>query len=456
MKPPKKIYECTKCGYQSPGFLGRCPECGSFGTIEESITEPIVPAASKKRVNAGGYASVARPFSDDDSLEVARTVTGIAELDRVLGGGLVEGSVVLLAGEPGIGKSTLLMQLTARLDGVLYVSGEESRGQLRMRAKRLGCDSADAMILTETDMSAVLSEYERVSPKVMIVDSVQTMASPESSSAPGSIAQVRECAAQFIARAKADGCAVILVGHVNKEGGIAGPKVLEHMVDTVLYFEGERGHTHRLIRAVKNRFGSTNEIGVFDMTAEGLVEVPNPSELFLASRPVGVSGSCPTVVMEGNRPIIAEVQALVVQTSYPSPRRTADGLDYNRMCLIRAVLEKRLGLKFSGTDVYLNVVGGFRLDETAIDCAIALALVSSIRDIPIPPDLIAFGEIGLAGEVRSVQSADQRVSEAARLGFTRIALPSFSKNKVDPKGAELIAMKSVFDAIRLLKTENDE
>lgn len=454
MKSPKKIYECSKCGYQSPGFLGRCPECGSFGTIEESVAAPAVPAA-KKRVSAGGYASVARAFSEDDDLEVARTVTGIAELDRVLGGGLVEGSVVLLAGEPGIGKSTLLMQLTARLDGVLYVSGEESRGQLRMRAKRLGCETSSAMVLTETDMESILSEYDRLSPKVMIVDSVQTMASGESSSAPGSIAQVRECAAQFIARAKADGCAVILVGHVNKEGGIAGPKVLEHMVDTVLYFEGERGHTHRLIRAVKNRFGSTNEIGVFDMTAEGLVEVPNPSELFLASRPVGVSGSCPTCVMEGNRPIIAEVQALVVPTAYPSPRRTADGLDYNRMCLLLAVLEKRLGLKFSGTDVYLNVVGGFRLDETAIDCAIALALVSSIRDIPIPPDLIAFGEIGLAGEVRSVQAAEQRVAECARLGFKRVALPSYSKNKVDPKGAELISLRSVFDAIRLLKTDDE-
>ena len=297
MKAPRKIYECTKCGYQSPGYLGRCPECGSFGTIEESVPEPVAPAAAKKRLSASSYASVARPFSEDDSLDVARVVTGIGELDRVLGGGLVEGSVVLLAGEPGIGKSTLLMQLTSRLADVLYVSGEESRGQLRMRAKRLSCDAASAMVLTETDLSTVLAEYDRVSPKVMIVDSIQTMSSPESSSAPGSIAQVRECAAEFIARAKADGCAVILVGHVNKEGGIAGPKVLEHMVDTVLYFEGERGHTHRIIRAVKNRFGSTNEIGVFDMTASGLAEVPNPSELFLASRPVGVSGSCPTCVM---------------------------------------------------------------------------------------------------------------------------------------------------------------
>lgn len=455
MKAPKKIYECTKCGYQSPGFLGRCPECGSFGTLEESVPEPVAPAASKRRLSAAS-ASVARPFSDDDTMEVSRIVTGIGEFDRVLGGGLVEGSVVLLAGEPGIGKSTLLMQLTARLENVLYVSGEESRGQLRIRAKRLGSDTTGALILTETDLSQVISEYERVSPRVMIVDSIQTMSSPESSSAPGSIAQVRECASELIARAKADGCAVILVGHVNKEGGIAGPKVLEHMVDTVLYFEGERGHTHRLVRAVKNRFGSTNEIGVFDMTAEGLVEVPNPSELFLASRPVGVSGSVATCVMEGNRPIIVEVQALVVPSAYPSPRRTADGLDYNRMCLLLAVLEKRLGLKFSGMDVYLNVVGGFRLDETAIDCAMVLALISSARDIPVPSDIIAFGEVGLSGEVRSVHMAEQRVAESCRLGFRRIAIPYYAKDKVGNRDAELVPLRSIFDALKILKKPEED
>lgn len=453
MKAPKKIYECTKCGYQCPGFLGRCPECGSFGTLEESVPEPVAPTA--KRRGGAASASVARPFSDDDTMEVSRIVTGIGEFDRVLGGGLVEGSVVLLAGEPGIGKSTLLMQLTARLENVLYVSGEESRGQLRIRAKRLGCDTTGALVLTETDLAQVISEYKRVSPRVMIVDSIQTMSSSESSSAAGSIAQVRECASELIARAKADGCAVILVGHVNKEGGIAGPKVLEHMVDTVLYFEGERGHTHRLVRAVKNRFGSTNEIGVFDMTAEGLVEVPNPSELFLASRPVGVSGSVATCVMEGNRPIIVEVQALVVQSAYPSPRRTADGLDYNRMCLLLAVLEKRLGLKFSGMDVYLNVVGGFRLDETAIDCAIALALISSIRDIPVPPDVITFGEIGLSGEVRSVHMAEQRVAESCRLGFRCIALPAYIKDKIGKSDAQIVPLRSIFDALKILKTSEN-
>lgn len=455
MKAPKKIYECTKCGYQSPGYLGRCPECGSFGTIEESVISPPTPSTARS-VKAASV-SRAKPFTEEDDQSFDRIPSGIGELDRVLGGGIVEGSVILIAGEPGIGKSTLLMQLTSKLKRkVLYVSGEESRSQLRMRAKRLGAASDDALILTETDMESILAEYERIEPEVMIVDSIQTMYSSKSTSTPGSISQVRECTAELIARAKTDSCAVIVVGHVNKEGGIAGPKVLEHMVDAVLYFEGERGQTHRIIRAAKNRFGSTNEIGVFDMTGEGLVEVPNPSELFLSSRPVGVSGSCPTCVMEGNRPIIAEVQALVVPSAYPSPRRTADGLDYNRMCLLLAVLEKRLGLKFSSTDVYLNVVGGFCLDEPAIDCAIALALISSIRDIPVPPEVIAVGEIGLAGEIRSVQMAPLRAAEAVRLGFTKIAMPDYCAKKLTLSDAQVIPMKSIFDTVRILKDAGKE
>lgn len=448
MKSPKKIYECTKCGYQSPGFLGRCPECGSFGTLEEQLSAPP-PSASPKIQRRQSTAERARVFSDDDSAEIERIKSGIAELDRVLGGGIVEGSVILLAGEPGIGKSTLLMQLCAHLGvSVMYVSGEESRGQLKMRADRLGAGGSDTLVLCETDMESVLSEYDRVSPKIMIVDSVQTMYSSSATGAPGSVGQVRECTSELIARAKQDNCAVIIVGHVNKEGGIAGPKVLEHMVDAVLYFEGDRSHTYRIVRAVKNRFGSTNEIGVFDMTEDGLREVPNPSELFLASRPNGVSGSCATCVIEGNRPIIAEVQALVVPTAFPSPRRTADGLDYNRMCLLLAVLEKRLGLRFSGSDVYLNVVGGFRLDEPAIDAAIALALISSIRDIPVPQDVIAVGEIGLAGEIRSVRTAKLRAAEAARLGFAKIALPSYSAKEVG--NIERTPLRSVFDLVRLL------
>lgn len=448
MKSPKKIYECTKCGYQSPGFLGRCPECGSFGTLEEQLSAPP-PSASPKVQRRQSTAERARVFSDDDSAEIERIKSGIAELDRVLGGGIVEGSVILLAGEPGIGKSTLLMQLCAHLGvSVMYVSGEESRGQLKMRADRLGAGGSDTLVLCETDMESVLSEYDRVSPKIMIVDSVQTMYSSSATGAPGSVGQVRECTSELIARAKQDNCAVIIVGHVNKEGGIAGPKVLEHMVDAVLYFEGDRSHTYRIVRAVKNRFGSTNEIGVFDMMEDGLREVPNPSELFLASRPNGVSGSCATCVIEGNRPIIAEVQALVVPTAFPSPRRTADGLDYNRMCLLLAVLEKRLGLRFSGSDVYLNVVGGFRLDEPAIDAAIAIALISSIRDIPVPQDVIAVGEIGLAGEIRSVRTAKLRAAEAARLGFAKIALPSYSAKEVG--NIECTPLRSVFDLVRLL------
>mgnify|MGYP002567513817 FL=1 len=448
MKSPKKIYECTKCGYQSPGFLGRCPECGSFGTLEEQLSAPP-PSASPKIQRRQNVPERARVFSDDDSAEIERIKSGIAELDRVLGGGIVEGSVILLAGEPGIGKSTLLMQLCAHLGvSVMYVSGEESRGQLKMRADRLGAGGPDTLVLCETDMESVLSEYDRVSPKIMIVDSVQTMYSSSATGAPGSVGQVRECTSELIARAKQDNCAVIIVGHVNKEGGIAGPKVLEHMVDAVLYFEGDRSHTYRIVRAVKNRFGSTNEIGVFDMMEDGLREVPNPSELFLASRPNGVSGSCATCVIEGNRPIIAEVQALVVPTAFPSPRRTADGLDYNRMCLLLAVLEKRLGLRFSGSDVYLNVVGGFRLDEPAIDAAIAIALISSIRDIPVPQDVIAVGEIGLAGEIRSVRTAKLRAAEAARLGFAKIALPSYSSKEVG--NIECTPLRSVFDLVRLL------
>ena len=448
MKSPKKIYECTKCGYQSPGFLGRCPECGSFGTLEEQLSAPP-PSASPKIQRRQNVPERARVFSDDDSAEIERIKSGIAELDRVLGGGIVEGSVILLAGEPGIGKSTLLMQLCAHLGvSVMYVSGEESRGQLKMRADRLGAGGSDTLVLCETDMESVLSEYDRVSPKIMIVDSVQTMYSSSATGAPGSVGQVRKCTSELIARAKQDNCAVIIVGHVNKEGGIAGPKVLEHMVDAVLYFEGDRSHTYRIVRAVKNRFGSTNEIGVFDMTEDGLREVPNPSELFLASRPNGVSGSCATCVIEGNRPIIAEVQALVVPTAFPSPRRTADGLDYNRMCLLLAVLEKRLGLRFSGSDVYLNEVGGFRLDEPAIDAAIAIALISSIRDIPVPQDVIAVGEIGLAGEIRSVRTAKLRAAEAARLGFAKIALPSYSAKEVG--NIECTPLRSVFDLVRLL------
>ena len=454
MKSPKKVYVFSECDYQAPKWLGKCPECGSWNSfVEEMYVE-------KSSVSVGVSAvkkETAVLFGEMDSTDCERRTTGIGELDRVLGGGLVVGSVVLLAGEPGIGKSTLLMQLCGKLADkakVLYVSGEESKGQLKIRADRLGVSPSSLYILTETAVETLLSEYGRISPDVLIIDSIQTMSSERSSSAPGSIAQVRECASAIMSRAKKDGVSVILVGHVNKEGGIAGPKVLEHMVDAVLYFEGERSQSHRIIRGIKNRYGSTNEIGVFEMTDSGLSEVANPSEMLLSGRPDGVSGSCAVCVMEGTRPIVAEVQALVVQSVYPSPKRTADGLDYNRLCLLLAVLEKRLGMKLSSCDVYLNVIGGLRIDEPAVDAAVALAIMSCVKNIPVPKDLIVMGEIGLSGEFRAVSASKQRAAEAYRLGFTKIALPKRGKNAdISIDGAKIIPMNSIYNALLLLDNE---
>lgn len=451
----KTVFVCSECDWQSPKWMGKCPQCGSWNTFTEETYE-------KKPLSAGASAPLKRecavPFHSMDITKCERTGTGIGELDRVLGGGLVTGSVILLAGEPGIGKSTLLMQLCGKMGSelrLLYVSGEESKGQLKIRADRLGVEPSELYVLTETAVETVLAEYEKCAPDVVIIDSIQTMNSERTGSAAGSIAQVRECSSQIMARAKADGVSVILVGHVNKEGGIAGPKVLEHMVDAVLYFEGERTQSHRIIRAVKNRYGSTNEIGVFEMTDEGLVEVANPSEMLLSGRPEGVSGSCAVCVLEGTRPIVAEIQALVVPSAYPSPKRTADGLDYNRMCLLLAVLEKRLGLKLSSCDVYLNVVGGLRIAEPAVDAAVAMAIMSSIKDIPVPRDLIVMGEIGLSGEFRAVSSARQRAGEAYRLGFTRIAVPKKrgSGDEIKLDGAEVIPMNSIYNELMLLTGE---
>ncbi|MBR4186786.1 MAG: DNA repair protein RadA, partial [Clostridia bacterium] len=391
-------------------------------------------------------------FGDFAMPEYIRHSTGIGELDRVLGGGLVEGSVVLLAGEPGIGKSTLLMQLCGQIGDsckVLYVSGGGSNGQLKMRAERLGVAAEYLYVLTETSIGDILAEYDKIKPDLMIVDSIQTVVAEELSSAGGSVTQVRECASLLINRAKADGASVVIVGHVNKEGGIAGPKVLEHMVDAVLTFEGDRRTPHRIVRATKNRFGSTNEIGVFEMEEHGLEEVANPSAMLLEGRPTGVSGSCAVCIMEGSRPLIAEIQALVTPTVFPAPRRTANGIDYNRMCLLLAVLEKRLGLKFSACDVYLNVIGGIRIDEPAADAAACFAMISSLRDIPVPDDMIAFGELGLSGEFRSVVSVEQRVNEAFRLGFARVALPKRCAAKAGETDVELVKMNGIYDALRI-------
>ena len=445
----KTVYSCTECGYQNAKWYGKCPVCGEFNTFEE-ITVASEKSKSASAVFGGMQRARAAKLEELDTPDYIRLGSGMQELDRVLGGGLVSGSAVLLSGEPGIGKSTLLMQLCGTVGDkqtVLYVSGEESGSQLKLRAKRLGVTAEKLFVLNETNASNIMAEIDEINPDVVIIDSIQTVFADISSASPGSVTQVRESSMLFINKAKSQGFSLVLVGHVNKEGGIAGPKVLEHMVDAVLYFEGEKQHAYRIIRAVKNRFGSTNEIGVFEMTERGLEQVQNPSEALLKERPKNVSGSCAVCVMEGSRPIITEIQALVTPTVYPSPRRTANGVDYNRMCLLLAVLEKRLGLQFSQHDVYLNVTGGLSLSEPASDTAVCLALVSGILDRAIPDDLIAFGEIGLSGECRSVSVTEQRVNEAARLGFNKAIVPRRTAVP-SSKGIEVVGVKNLFEAIR--------
>lgn len=449
----KKVYVCTECDHQSPKWVGCCPSCKSWNTMVEETYQPKVTPKNTRTAIISDFTEPVL-FTEMEMPKYIRSYTRISELDRVLGGGIVDGSVILLAGEPGIGKSTLLMQICSMVDSkVLYISGEESKGQLKLRGERLGLSGENTYFMTETNVDNILLQADKISPKIMIIDSIQTMFDPSCTSIPGSINQVKECAIKLIASAKSKGISVILVGHVNKEGTIAGPKVLEHMVDAVLYFEGERLQSYRIIRAIKNRFGSTNEIGVFEMSDEGLKEVPNPSEMLLSGRPTGVSGSCAVCVMEGSRPLIAEIQALVTPTAFPAPRRTSNGVDYNRLCLLLAVLEKRLGLRFSQNDIYLNVVGGLSLDEPACDLAITLALISSIKDIPIPENVLAMGEIGLAGECRSIGDIQKRINESYRLGFDTILIPhksADSKLKV-PEGVSLLSIQSVYDTLKLFK-----
>ena len=469
MKGLKTIYICEKCEYKSPKWMGKCPACGAWNSFQEDVVMEEAKSATPKRISMNGTESSNRTVKFDD-LELPsymRSETGLCELDRVLGGGLVHGSVVLLSGEPGIGKSTLLMQISDSLGktdahgkerNVLYISGEESGGQLKLRAQRLGIGGKNLHVLTETNIENILSEISKLKPDVVIIDSIQTVYSDRMTSAPGSTTQIKESALAFINLAKSAGISMLLVGHVNKEGGIAGPKVLEHMVDAVLYFEGERHQSYRIIRAIKNRFGSTNEIGVFEMTDKGLEEVENPSQMLLAGRPKNVPGNCAVCTMEGTRPIIAEIQALVAQTTFPAPRRAANGIDYNRMCLILAVLEKRLGLKFFQSDVYMNVIGGMRLDEPASDVAVALSMVSSLTDRIIPDDVIAIGELGLSGECRSVSNIETRIQEAARLGFTKAIIPyrNIEKRKLSLSGIELIPIKSIYEALSVMKKKEDQ
>jgi DNA repair protein RadA/Sms len=451
MKPPKSIFCCTDCGAQSQKWLGRCPECGAWNSFVEERSAR--QDANEGRPALGG--GLARPYAEVDAIVSERLSTGIGEFDRVLGGGIVPGSLVLLGGEPGIGKSTLLLQAAAnfaRTSGpVLYCSGEESEHQIKMRGDRLGVGEAPLYLLAETCVERVLEEVTRLKPALLIVDSIQTVFSLKMASAPGSVGQVRQAATDFLFTAKGRNLPTVVVGHVTKDGSLAGPKVLEHVVDTVLYFEGERHHAHRIVRAVKNRFGAVSELGVFEMTGTGLRAVPNPSQLFLAERPQNVPGSSVMCSVEGSRPILVEVQALVSSSGYGNARRTASGLDPNRLSLLLAVLDKRAGLNLSADDVFVNVAGGLMITEPAADLAVIAAVASSLRNRPIHGDAVVFGEVGLAGEVRATSQAPLRVREAAQLGFSRCVIPDGNVGRADvPAGIELVGVRTVGEALDAL------
>lgn len=450
----KTVFVCGECGYETPKWVGKCPSCGEWNTMVEDVRLPQKAAVSAAPRPAHTFSAM--PLSQINAADEHRFVTGISELDRVLGGGIVKGSVILLSGDPGIGKSTILLQVCNALQGdikILYVSGEESAIQIKLRAKRIGVESDAVSVMTETDVQTVCEYINSARPDLVMIDSIQTMQHPDISSSPGSIVQVRESANLLLRTGKSLDIPIFIVGHVNKGGDIAGPKVMEHIVDTVLYFEGERNQSYRILRAIKNRFGSTNEIGVFEMTETGLAEVENPSAMMLSGRMSDVSGGCITCIIEGTRPILAEVQGLVAATGFGNARRTAAGFDYNRLNLLLAVLEKRLGLMFSNLDTYINIVGGIRLDEPAADLAVAMALVSGLRDIPIDENTIAFGEIGLSGELRSVPRAQARVNEAERMGFTRCILPTACLKQINsaPGGIKLIGVKRLSDAVAFIK-----
>ncbi len=453
----KTVYVCSECGYEAPKWMGQCPNCNEWNTLEESVIENkkstigIVAQGTAKKVS-----SAAKSLSDINITDEQRYVTKIQELDRVLGGGIVKGSVVLLSGDPGIGKSTILLQMCQYMRdrlSVLYVSGEESAVQIKLRAKRLGVVGDNVTIITETDTQSICEYITSQKPDIVMIDSIQTLQISELTSSAGSIVQVRESTNMLLRTGKTLGIPIFIVGHVNKGGDIAGPKVLEHIVDTVLYFEGERNQAYRILRAIKNRFGSTNEIGVFEMRDTGLFEVENPSAMLLSGRMSNVSGACITCVIEGTRPILSEVQALVTTTGFGNPRRMTNGFDYNRLNLLLAILEKRQGLYFSNLDTYLNVVGGMRLDEPSCDLAVCMALVSGLRDVPLEEKMIAFGEVGLSGEIRSVSRVQSRINEAARLGFKQCILPSSCIKQITnkPTDIELIGVRNIKEALNIIR-----
>ena len=447
----KSVFFCTSCGNESPKWQGKCPACGLWNTLEEHIEKPS--PITKGKASAVGSSRTARKLTDVDTDNEVRFSTGMGELDRVLGGGAVEGSLVLVGGAPGIGKSTLLLQICNSLCAerkVLYISGEESEKQLKLRAQRIGVMPDNLYILSETRLSDILETTETIAPDILIVDSIQTLYNENNESAPGTVSQVKDCTMSLMHLSKSNGITVFVVGHINKDGAIAGPKVLEHMVDCVLYFEGDTNSQYRLLRAVKNRFGSTNEIGVFEMADKGLVEVPNPSQMLLEGRPAGAPGTCVACVMEGTRPVLAEVQALVAKTSFNVPRRTADGFDLNRAALLLAVAEKRAGLKLSTFDAYINVIGGLRLDEPGADLPVILAIASSYRDQPIADDIVAIGEVGLTGEIRSVSHMNNRLAEVARLGFTKCIIPKKNAEKLEvPSSLSVFYVKNIREAIEI-------
>lgn len=445
----KTIYSCTECGYESPKWMGKCPACNGWNTFVEEVVSP-----QKNAPSAPLRKSSPTRLTDVSVSQEQRISCGIGELDRVLGGGIVKGSLILVGGDPGIGKSTLLLQLVKSIDSaakLFYVSGEESEKQLKMRADRLGIDSPEMLVLSETDISSILHFVNEIEPDILIIDSIQTMYNTEISSAPGSVSQVRDVTLSLMKLAKNTGTAVFVVGHVTKDGAIAGPKVLEHMVDCVLYFEGERHQSYRVLRAVKNRFGSTNEIGVFEMLNEGLVEVQNPSSMLLSGRPDKASGSAVVCTLEGTRPVLAEIQALVAPTGFGMPRRMATGIDYNRVNLLIAVLEKRVGLNLQNQDTYVNIVGGIRLDEPAVDLGVILAVASSFRNIPLETNLAVIGEVGLTGELRAVNQMEKRLNEVAKLGFSRCIIPHANTKGLKKINALTVhAVKNVTEALGLI------